>query len=133
MARKKAGKAAAAAAKQAAEEEEAWQKAEVAAGTALAEKAEAADDGGKEGGKEGPACPARPCPSAAHCGVAPQAGVLRWRLCARGQALECRMDARRVARTGVCARVMPVQLLAVGSHGGTAHGDAVLCASLPAG
>jgi len=42
------------------------------------------------------------------------------------------MDARRVARTGVCARVMPVQLLAVGSHGGTAHDDAVFCASLPA-
>jgi hypothetical protein len=55
------------------------------------------------------------------------------RLCACGQALECRMDARRVARTGVYARVMPVQLLAVGSHGGTAHGDAVFCASLPAG
>ena len=55
------------------------------------------------------------------------------RLCARGQALECRMDARRVARTGVCARIMPVQLLAVGSHGGTAHGNAVSCASLPAG
>ena len=55
------------------------------------------------------------------------------RLCARGQALECRMDARRVARTGVCARIMPVQLLAVGSHGGTAHGNAVFCASLPAG
>jgi hypothetical protein len=43
------------------------------------------------------------------------------------------MDARQVARTGVCARVMPVQLLAVGSHGGKAHGDAVFCASLPAG
>ena len=43
------------------------------------------------------------------------------------------MDARRVARTGVCARIMPVQLLAVGSHGGTAHGNAVSCASLPAG
>jgi hypothetical protein len=27
------------------------------------------------------------------------------RLCARGQALECRMDARRVARTGVAPRV----------------------------
>ena len=53
------------------------------------------------------------------------------RLCARGQALECRMDALRVARTGVCARVMSVQLLAVGSHGGTAHGNAVSCASLP--
>ena len=29
------------------------------------------------------------------------------RLCARGQALECGMDVRWVARTGVCARVMP--------------------------
>ncbi len=54
------------------------------------------------------------------------------RLCARGQALECQMDAWLVARTGVCARVMPVQLLAVGSHGGTT-GDVVFCASLPAG
>ena len=41
------------------------------------------------------------------------------------------MDARRVARTGVRERVMPVQLLAVGSHGGTSHSDAVFCASLP--
>jgi len=38
------------------------------------------------------------------------------------------MDAWQVARTGVCARVMPVQLLAVGSHGGKAHGDAVFSA-----
>ena len=81
------------------------------------------------GARSAPRLPCLPVPARQRRTACCDAG----RLCARGQALECRMDARRVARTGVCARVMPVQLLAVGSHGGTAHGNAVSCASLPAG
>ena len=46
------------------------------------------------GFRRGPAC----------CGA--------WRKCVHGWALGCRMDTQRVARTGFCARVRSVQLLA---------------------